>query len=184
MRSLQQTKSQGRAAWKRFASIFKTDWKIEDYPVDTRFHKVSDNLPMSRRPLPWFATVINWPGMFGAGETRSEALEDLRKKFEQRKAQKERLPRPGTKVPVQFATVTRVNQHAELAKDFTRRVLELEWAWVSDESSLGDFHGEETNDTLIQRIRSTYGVDVSDIPGGNLAEIFDRIAAKAGPNLS
>lgn len=56
-----------------------------------------------------------------------------------------------------------------------QRVLELEWAWISDESTLWDFHDELTNDKYVDSIRRIYGVDVSDMPTGNLADIFDRI---------
>lgn len=121
--------------------------------------------------------------MFGGGNTPQEAFQDLRKKFERFKATGKELPRPGIKVPIQFAASPRVDRHAELARDFKRRVLDVDWAWISDESSLGDFHGEETNDALIQKIQSIYGVNVSDITGGNLADIFDRIA-KANPKPS
>lgn len=117
--------------------------------------------------------------MLGGGDTRQEAIEDLRKCFEQFKASKKDFPRPGTRVPIQFAANIRVNLHANLAKDFAKRVLGVEWAWISDESSLSDFSKEGTNDRLVQRIRTVYGVDVSDIPSGNLADIFDRIAQKA-----
>ncbi len=113
--------------------------------------------------------------MSGSGNTRLEALEEVRKNFDRFKATKRRLPRPGTKVPIEFAARDRVGQHPELAKDFIQRVLEVDWAWVSDESSLGDFHGDETNEKLIDKIRRIYGVDVSDISSGNLADIFDRI---------
>lgn len=116
--------------------------------------------------------------MSGGGNTPREALEDLRKLFEQFKATNKDLPRPGTKVPIKFAARVRVDRHAKLAKDFIKRILGFEWAWISDESSLGDFHDEETNETLIRKIRSTYGVDVSDITDGNLADILDRIAEK------
>lgn len=119
--------------------------------------------------------------MAGGGNPRLEALGDLRKNFERFKATNKDLPRPGTKVPVKFAASTRVDRHAELAKDFIKRVLGIQWAWISDESSLGDFHEEETNDKLIQKIRSTYGVDVSDRHDGNLADILNRIAANVNP---
>ena len=119
--------------------------------------------------------------MWGAGNTRLEALDNLRKHFEQFKATNENLPRPGSKVPIRFAATTRVDRHAKLATDFVIRVLGIEWAWISDESSLDDFHEEETDDMLIQKIRSIYGVDVSDIAGGNLADILDRIADRANP---
>jgi hypothetical protein len=46
-------------------------------------------------------------------------------------------------------------------------------------SSLGDFHGNETDAALIEKIRRIYGVDVSDISTGNLADIFDRIEANS-----
>ena len=56
------------------------------------------------------------------------------------------------------------------------RVLGLDSVWISDESSLWDFHTDETNENLANRIKDMYGADVSDISSGNLADIFDRIA--------
>jgi len=64
-----------------------------------------------------------------------------------------------------------------LADDFIRRVLQLDWAWVSDESRLWDFHHLETNAAIVAKIREVYGVDVSDIESANLTDILDRIAA-------
>lgn len=116
--------------------------------------------------------------MSGNGNTKIEALEGLRRNFERFKAANSELPRPGTKVPIGFAIRNRVDQHSELANDFIQRILELKWAWISDESTLGDFHDEETNERLLEKIRRDYGVDVSDISSGNLADIFDRIAKK------
>lgn len=114
--------------------------------------------------------------MSGKGSTRQEALDDIRENFERFIATKQPLPRPGTAVPVEYAASHRVGQHPELTKDFAQRVLDLEWVWISDESSLWDFHhGDATNDRLVERIRSVYGIDVSNITSGNLAEIFDRI---------
>jgi hypothetical protein len=113
--------------------------------------------------------------MAGSADSRLGALEELRKNFERFRATKPNLPRPGTKVPIEFATRERVDQHSDLAKDFIKRVLDPEWAWISDESSLWDFHGDETNESLTDKIQRIYGVDVSDISSGNLADIFDRI---------
>src|SRR5438445_4431452 len=101
--------------------------------------------------------------MSGSANSKLEALEELRKNFERFKATKLGLPRPGTKVPVEFASNERVSQHSQLAKDFVNRVLDIDWAWVSDKSSLWDFHGDETNKSLTEKIRHIYGVDVSDI---------------------
>lgn len=77
---------------------------------------------------------------------------------------------------IELASQQRTDVHAELAEGFIHRVLELESAWISDESSLWNFHGEEKNDSYYARIREIYGVDVSDIESANLAEILERIA--------
>ena len=159
-----------------FASMFKHEWTMEDYPIRVWFRPVIEPSHKSRlKPLAWTASVINWPGMSGSANSRQEAVEELRKNFDRFKATKPRLPRPGTKVPLEFAASERVEQHSELAKDFVKRVLELDWAWISDESSLSDFHEDETNESLTEKIRHIYGVDVSDISSGNLADIFERI---------
>jgi hypothetical protein len=114
--------------------------------------------------------------MAGSAISKPEAFEQLRRNFEHFKTTKPNLPRPGTKVPLEFAPSERVVRHSELTKDFVKRVLGVDWAWISDESSPADFHEEETNDGLVERIRHIYGVDVSDVPDGNLADIFDRIS--------
>jgi len=156
--------------------MFKHEWTVDDYPISVWRQPVAEPSYKSRlKPLQWTASVINWPGMSGSANSRLEALAELRKNFDRFKARKPSLPRPGTKVPIEFAASTRVGQHSELAKDFVKRVLDTDWAWISDESSLWDFHGEETNEGLTEKIRHIYGVDVSDISSGNLADIFDRI---------
>ena len=166
--------------WTRLVSFFKDEWTIDDYPVRVRSQHPTESVNASRLKLiPWVADVVNWPAMSGTGNTRQEALEDIRKKFEQFIATKQHLPRPGTSVPVEYAAGDRVGQHPALTKDFAQRVLGLDWIWVSDQSSLWDFHGDATNERLIGKIRRIYGVDVSDITSGNLADIFDRIEPRA-----
>jgi hypothetical protein len=159
-----------------FGALFKNEWTIDDYPIRTSFQHDSESSQASRLKLiPWTANVINWPAMSGCGNTKKEALETLRKKFDQFKANRNELPRPGAKVPIEFAVSNRVSLHPELAKDFFQRILEIDWAWISDKSSLWGFHGDDTNDKFVEKIRRIYGVDVSDIATGNLADIFDRI---------
>jgi hypothetical protein len=177
MLKAQDVSDQVRAAWKFVASFLKRDWAIDDYPISFRFQPASESDPSTRlRLYSYVARVINWPGMDGGGSTKLEALEDLRNNFEQRRVKKKRLPRPGTGLPLEFSLQYRVNRHTGLAKDFTRRVLQVESAWISDESSLWDFHGNDSNAALVAKVRELYGVDVSDISSGNLADIFDRIA--------
>jgi hypothetical protein len=131
------------------------------------------------KSVPWTARIFNWPGMSAGGDTKQEALEQLRKKFDNFRTSKPSLPRPGSKVPIEFAATERVAQHEELSKDFIKRVIGVDWAWISDESSLADFHTDETDKRLTDKILEVYGVDVSDISSGNLSDIFDRIRGKA-----
>jgi hypothetical protein len=79
----------------------------------------------------------------------------------------------------EFASRNRIDQHPEIERDFIRRVLELPWALITDESSLWDFHQDVTNQAFVEKIRAVYGIDVSDIPQGNIADILGRIARKS-----
>lgn len=163
------------AGWKRFTSYFKREWTVEDYPI--RFRRQPPdrgNFPAPRfRSFPWEASVINWPSMSGDGNTKQEALQALAQRLS---AFKKPLPRPGTGVPIEFSKTDRIDKHSALADDFVKRVLELPWAWISDDSTLWDFHVHESNSALYAKIRDAYGVDVSDISSGNLADILDRIS--------
>ena len=78
-----------------------------------------------------------------------------------------------------FAARTRIEQHPDLEKDFINRILEFPWAFISDGSSLWDFHADLTNDNLVKKINAIYRVDVSGIPKGNIADILDLIARGA-----
>jgi hypothetical protein len=91
------------------------------------------------------------------------------------------LLRPGIVGPLEFASQERVKANQDLSEEFIRRVLNLDWAWISDESSLWDFHTNETNDMLHAKIMEVYGVDVSDIESAKLSEILDRISTSQKP---
>jgi len=181
MPALANVQLQARASWARLTSYFKRNWTLEDYPVRFGFHPTSGAARGTRlKPTPYSASIVNWPGLLGVGGSKSEALADLGKTFDQYKL-KNRLPRPGAKVPVEFSATTRVDAHPELAKSFVKRVLGLDWADISDKATLGDFHDKGNNAALVEKIRDIYGVDVSDIASGNLADIFDRIADHSRP---
>jgi predicted RNase H-like HicB family nuclease len=179
------------ACWKWALSFRAREWKLADYPIYIRKQLPNPDSPFDNSPRFKFhnyvARVVNWPTMDGFGDSREEALIDLRATFLARKAnlaeEGKPLPRPGTNVSIQFASQERVNEHPDLTKDFIHRVLDLPWAFISDESSLWDFHNEESNDALVAKIREVYSVDVSDIEPGNIYQILDRIAQTrpAGP---
>jgi hypothetical protein len=175
-------KNQLRAAWKFCLSLPKHDWGFDDYPVVMRKQEIDPTYSGTRlKQHRYAATIVNWYGLAGTGDTQRQACQALEKNFANAKAERiksgKSLPRPGTRVPIQFAPKERVKAHPKLAEDFIHRVLNLDWAWVSDDSSLWDFHHDDTNDVLISKIKEVYEVDVSDIQSAKLSEILERIAA-------
>jgi hypothetical protein len=175
-------KNRSRAWWKWFLSLFKRDWNLSDYPISVREHEIDPSYVGTRlKQHRYTSQIVNWWVISGGGDTRTEALQELQKNFAIVKTEKakngQKLPRPGTHVGIEFASRERVNAHAELAEDFTRSVLNLDWAFISDESSLWDFHSSDDNQDLIAKINEVYGVDVSDIQSARLWQILDRIAA-------
>jgi hypothetical protein len=171
------------AGWKRFLSHFKRDWDLTDYPVVVREHEIDPTYTGTRlKQHRYSASIVNWGVMTGGGETEQEALEALEKNFTAAKIVKakgkRRFPRPGTHAPIELASRARVGRCPELEADFIRRVLNLEWAFISDESSLWDFHHAETNEELIAKIRKVYGIDASDIESARISEILERIDEK------
>jgi hypothetical protein len=170
------------AFWKYLLSFRKRDWDLHDYPIRIRELKVDLNLDPARfKQARYVASIINWWVMGGTGDTRKEALQNLEKRFQSEKAQRfldvKPLPRPGTHVPLEFASQEQVSKHDALSADFLRRVLGIESAWITDKTSLWHFFTTKTDEQLFARIKEIYGVDVSDIKSGNLTEIFDRITA-------
>ena len=80
---------------------------------------------------------------------------------------------------IEFASTTGIEMFFEIAEDFMQRILDFEPGdyLITDESSLWDFTGRDKQeiDEIHKKIREVYDLDVSDIPTGNLLEIFRRI---------
>jgi hypothetical protein len=169
------------ALWKRMLSYRKNTWTLEDYPIVVRQQRIELPPNDRMRPIAWSAQILEWV-MLGHGDTREEARADLRRHFDEYREAHESLPRPGTKVPISFASSEIVERYDDLARDFLPKVLgfERDDCFISDESSLWDFHGEKTNDDCFRKIAILYGIDVSDVEGAKLSEIFRRIAQHRG----
>jgi hypothetical protein len=169
--------------WCKYCLSFgKRNWSLEDYPIRIRANPVLDlDIGERFKAEPYLAQVIGWWTLSGGGDSPRAAMEELQKSFNEMKAQRmeqgSQMPRPGVSVPIEFASQERVNQDLQLQEEFIRMVLDLEWALITDGSSLWDFHSEDSNDALVQKIRDIYGVDVGDLETGNIAEILERIAA-------
>ena len=175
-----------RAFSKYILSFFKAYWTLEDYPVRFRHFRADESRTGRRwRPTPWVARVINWPLMFGHGQTQEEAYADLKRHFDEYKGGSKTLPRPGTQVrpAIELAPTVEIEQYEPLANEFFEKILAMNYneCLVTDESSLWDFHSEETNEEYHRKIVEVYGVDVSDIESGNLVRIFKRVRAQGRP---
>lgn len=88
------------------------------------------------------------------------------------------MPRPGSAVPVSFASTERVRANTALHDDFIVRVLDFgpgDLVFISDQSSLGDFGDDAYVAALQKKIVDAYGVDVSDLKEGLLCDILERI---------
>ena len=170
---------QVHAFLKRLTSYRKALWQLDDYPIRVKEQVTTSVTPQGRwRPIPWSAQIVNWWQMAGHGNTREEALANLRASFAGFRDSHDRLPRPGTGAPLEFAFADVVKRHEEVARDFLTRILGLNYdeCIISDESSLWDFHTSDTNDEYYRKIMLLYRVDVTDIEGAKLGAIFERIA--------
>ena len=167
-------------------SFTKSDWQLSDYPLRFRRQKLNPTEDYGRLKLPaWNVQVINWWQLGGLGDTKEEAYLDLKANFGKLKAEGVVLPRPGTGLPIEFAASDEVERHTVLAADFFEKVLGMDYrdCFITDESSLWDFHTEESNEHLHQKIQEAYSVDVSDIEDARLVKIFERIiSAEPPPN--
>jgi len=167
------------AGWKFLLSFRKREWSFEDYPVVVR--KLRDSGEHWGEPAQWTlptydARIVRWP-IRGTGNSPAEAINSLRKSFDFACNRSPAVPRPGRRLPVEFASQSRIAVHSDLAQEFIHLILGIGPAWISDESSLWDFTLGSSLDEYFEKIRSLYGVDVSDIDNGSIASILERIAA-------
>jgi len=168
--------------WKWLLSFRKREWALAEYPV-----RVRANGQSPEPSIAYCAQILNWPGPAGLGPTKVEAYEQLSNHWEEIRRHRETMPRPGTHVPIQFASTERVQTDPALLDDFIQRVLLFsrnDPVFISDESSLHDFGDGAQVQELVARTRDVYAIDVSDIAGdsGNIAEILERISRASEQN--
>jgi hypothetical protein len=167
------------AIWKWLLSFRKSEWTISDYPIRFATQEPDPEYKAPRFSQHTHRAYILRGAITGSGNTREEAFAALAQNFDsvtqRRRLEEKPAVRPGLNWPIEFASQDMVSSDDAFSEEFIQKVLDLEWAWISDGSSLWDFHTEETNDLLYVRIREVYGVDVSDIKSGKLREIFERI---------
>jgi len=158
-RKVQSIRENVLAVWKMLLSFRKTDWALTDYPVVIRTQpnaSITESRVSAIEKLPYVARAAKWSALSASGITPADARRQLAIQFEALRDCRQRegkpLPRPGTPVTIEFASQERVDAYGELKDDFVRRVLNIDWAFISDESSLWDFHTDTNNQELNAKI--------------------------------
>ena len=84
---------------------------------------------------------------------------------------------------VELAPSVEVDKFESIASDFFARIFDMDRddCLITDESSLWDFHSEESNEPFYSKILEAHGIDVSDVERGNLAKILRRITEAREP---
>jgi hypothetical protein len=166
------------AGWKFALSFRKKTWELEDYPVFLVRQKSAEEETAEFAAVPRFrADVVNWVGLCGTGDSPAAARNDLAQTFKLRRENREPMPRPGRYVPIAFASRDRIDARPDLTADFIQHVLELDWAWISDESSLREFGATDSLEPFRSKILLRYGVDASRVANGRIADILELIDA-------
>ena len=171
-----------KAIAKQLKSYFKTDWEFDNYPT-----KTWKNPNAGENNIAFGAGIINWPTMVGHGESPEKALSSLKDNFKLYKDNNDDLPRPGTKVPLKFASTNQIDKYEKTAVDYFERILKMDYyeGFYSDGSILAYFepydNDEEANKMkkeIIERTLLIYDIDITDIYDEPLWKIFERIENK------
>jgi predicted RNase H-like HicB family nuclease len=161
--------------WKHVLSYRKSNWAIMDYPL--RYGEKNEQAA-GEKSMTWSVQVIKWWGMFGSGRTKKEAFKNLQDSFEKYKNASQALPRPGTEVPIQFASSSKIEQLEDIAVDFFPAILGYDFhgIFVSDESSVFDFGVDEQE--IIVAINTRYGLQLTTLADGNIVRILYLVKAR------
>lgn len=111
----------------------------------------------------WEAELLEFFALKAAGQTREEAIQELERLFFERVAYLEAagkpLPVPGEEPEMMFSTSAQIDAQAAMARDFFRRVLDVNYddVFVSDATRLEEFGSLED---LREKVKRVYGVDI------------------------
>lgn len=155
-------------------SFLKNDWGIADYPVRVREQQGLE-APRTGLQVPrYVAQIENWWQVSGVGETRAQALSDLANSLAAAKERHRQLPRPGTGLPIEFASMDEIERYWGVVSRIVSEVLEYdpEGILITDDSSLWDFaFTEGAMESFRGKIIEVFNVDVSHIESGNIVEV-------------
>jgi len=163
---------------KRILSYFKSTWNFHDYPIRTW-----RNPNAQEDKVRYGAGIIGWVTMIGHGTTAEDAITTLYQSFKLYQENNKLLPRPGTKVQLQFASTEHISKYEDLAVDFFQRILEMDYyeGFYSDGSYLDLFASENSEkdktfkNLIIKKTLLIYNVDITDVYDKALWEVFRKI---------
>lgn len=164
---------------KRFSSYFKIKWTLKDYPVEVFINKNAQE-----KNVVYGAKITNWAGMVGHGETEELAIISLNERFTLFKDNNDSLPRPGSVVPITYASTVEIEKYEDIAVELFQRVFNTDYysGFYSDEVYFGILElqvNEDVGDSktyIINAIMHNYGIDVSDIYEQPLWKILKLIS--------
>jgi hypothetical protein len=150
-----------KALPKQALSYRKSKWVFKDYPVDV--YKLKSVDPK----YAYGARILYWPAMTQLGAIPAEAIEELKKKFEAYVKEKDKLPRPGSTVPLNIVSMENISQYMDVFSDFYDKVLHryVGWPLITDLSCLCHFGQSDEvkfKEEIIRYTKEAYGVDITD----------------------
>lgn len=111
----------------------------------------------------WEAQLLEFFALIATGQTQAEALQELQRLFTERQiyyaAIGKPMPIPGEAFDEIFSSTSRTDAQAALARDFFKKVLQLDYddVFLNDASTLEEF-GDVS--AIRNRVFSLYGVDI------------------------
>jgi hypothetical protein len=156
----------------------KSKWDFNDYPIRTW-----KNPNAGEKKVAFGAGIMNWSLMVGHGETPEKAVQALKERFRLYRNNNPLIPRPGSYVPIKYASTEKINKYRDIAAEFFQKVLNLDYnqGFYSDDATLWPFEGPDeqrakvVKEGIIMRTKAIFGVDISDIYDQPLYKIFERI---------
>jgi hypothetical protein len=91
------------------------------------------------------------------------------------------MPRPGTGLPIEFASTTRVLKDPALLEDFIINILGFTHSdpvFISDESSINDFGDDDRIIEIRRKIKEHYGIIIKESEPLFIADLLDRVREK------
>jgi GNAT superfamily N-acetyltransferase/predicted RNase H-like HicB family nuclease len=153
--------------------------RFEDYAIQTSYTNIGNT--------PW-ASIEEFFGLVGTGDTHEEAIKDLEQRFHARirhmRKAGDPIPLPGSrKGRARFAASDRIESLQPLVEDFWSNILGVSYraSFVSDESRLSAWkhYVPGGREEIRRRVKDRYGVDISAIYEEPIPDVLQRLAPEA-----